>query len=173
MLFADTSPLGVQRDLQTIYALVTGFCARFPDASADLNTNRAMGVMFGMRQDFPHRDGIDKASPFKKAANFVCNWIAAKPITLSPSPFEHVNEVFALMVAIESLHGATLGGDRTLSNRIELSRHSLLDIIEALANVTPVTHFKLVSVLLEQMAYKTNSDCQYPNVLTTGDNELP
>ena len=79
------------------------------------------------------------------------------------------------MVAIRSLRGATLdghanGSQRILSNGIQLSRHSLVDITESLVNVTPLTHFKLVSVLLEQMAYKTNPECQYPNVLE-GDNE--
>ena len=118
----------------------------------------------GMRQDFPHADGIKQASPFKKAANFVCYWVAAKPITVVPPPLENINEIFALMVAVESLHGATLGEKKVLENRIQLSKHSLVDIVESLVAITPQSHFKLVSVMLEQMAYKSNPTCQYPYV---------
>lgn len=169
MLFEDASASGAELDLRIIYALVTGFCDGYPNCSHDLDTGKVMGVVHGMRQDFAYKDGLDNASPFKKAANFVCNWIAAKPLTLAPAPLEHLNETFALMVAITSLYGATLGepgsSAKFLSNPIQLSRHSLVDIIEAFTNITPVAHFKLVSVLLEQMAYKTNPDCQYPNAL--------
>ena len=85
-----------------------------------------------------------------------------------PPPMGNVNEHFALMLAIKSLHGATLGdgaSQKVLTNPIELSQHSLVDIIDALSHATPQNHFKLVSVLLEQIAYKTNPTCQYPNVL--------
>jgi len=33
-----------------------------------------------MRQDFPHDDGLEKASPFKKAATFACFFISEKPV---------------------------------------------------------------------------------------------
>ncbi len=129
-----------------------------------------MGVVLGMRQDFPHVDGLDNASPFKKAANFLCNWIAAKPIHMDPKSITHPNTYFALSVAIRSLQGAVLDGyapeeERVLCRKIELSKHSLVDIVEALSTAIPSSHFKVVTVLLEQMAYKTNPDCQYPNVL--------
>ena len=71
----------------------------------------------------------------------------------------------AFEIALEALHGARLqrkDGEFILKNKIALSNHSYIDIIEALSKITPVAHFSLVSVLLEQLAYKTNSDCQYP-----------
>lgn len=133
-----------------------------------------MGVLQGMRQDFPHKEGRDKASAFKQVANFVTFFVAAKPI-LNPFPesvigdklaaiSNHQNAMVALQVAIDSLHGAVIKKDseiRRLDKRIQLSRHSYTDIVDALSDATPVTHFKLVTVLLEQLAYKSNPDCQY------------
>ena len=168
MLFTDSSGQGVNQDVLTIEGLVTGFCSRYPDSNAQLNTASVTGLMHGMRQDFPYADGLQGASPFKKAANFICYWVAERPLTLDPPPTDNINAHFALMVAIRSLHGASLGdgeSKRVLENPIELSKHSFVDIADALSNATPQNSFKLVSVLLEQMTYKTNPDCQYPNVL--------
>ena len=176
MLFQDLSEDGIRLDLGIIYSLVNGFFAQYPAVACSLDTQATMGVMYGMRQDFPHREGMAKASPFKKAANFACYWAASKPITMEPEPFPNVNAYFALMVAVRSLRDARLDGhedadSRTLTNRIALSKHSLIDITEALSTAVPNQSFKLVSVLFEQMAYKTNPNCQYPNVL--GDDLLP
>ena len=67
---------------------------------------------------------------------------------------------------MESLHGATLrrndGRTVQLSRRLDLSKHSYADIVDALTGSTS-EHFKYVTVLLEQLAYKTNLGCQYPS----------
>ena len=167
VLFSDQSAEGAQQDLVSIYGLLTGFCAQYPDTSFDIDHNGIHGVVFGMRQDFPYPGGLLGASPFKKAANFVCHWIAAAPLTASPAPTENLNAAFALIVACRSLRGAELFGDdeappRKLTKAVELSDHSFWDIADALSSATPVEAFKLVTVLLEQMAYKTNQECQYP-----------
>ena len=164
MLFQQEGPDGADDDTRTIFAALTGFFSQYPDKQFDLNTGAVFGVASGMRQDFPHEGGLAMASPFKKAANFVVNWIAASPIRSDDLP--HANARFALLVAASSLHGATLHGNnayppRTLEHPIEVSQHSLLDILDALSETTPQSGFKLVSVLLEQMAYKTNPECQY------------
>ena len=164
MLFQKEGPEGAQDDASNIFAALFGFAVQHPDKAFDYDTVKVSGVVYGMRQDFPHEGGLAKASPFKKAANFVVNWIAASPIESRDLPY--ANERFALVVAATSLHGATLHGNgdyppRALDNPIELSEHSLLDILDAISETTPSTGFKLVSVLLEQMAYKTNPDCQY------------
>ncbi len=164
------SDAGTKADLRTIYELLNGFTAHWSDCSKEVDSNKVMGVVLGMRQDFPHVDGLHNASPFKKAANFLCYWVAAKPIHMDPKPMAHPNTYFALSVAIRSLQGAVLDGykpgdERILNRKIELSKHSLVDVVEALSTVAPASHFKVVTVLLEQMAYKTNPDCQYANVL--------
>jgi hypothetical protein len=62
------------------------------------------------------------------------------------------------------LHGAKIHRtDRevTLDNRIVISDHSFIDIVEAISSVTPLDGKKLVAVLLEQMCYRTNPECEY------------
>ena len=145
----------------------------------DIDAPALSAAIRQMYEGFPYSGGPENASPFKKISQFVCYFMALKPIG-TPLPDwalgdlghqNHVarsNAVVALVIAIKSLEGATLqwhnGESRTvtLKNPIRLSKHSFIDIADALTIITPSTSFKLVSVLFEQMAYKTNPDCQYP-----------
>ncbi len=124
--------------------------------------------------------GIEGASPFKKAAGFLCHFVEGQPIktplpkasdlavglatanAAEPNP----NAVVALRIAMESLHRAKLrrsdGTECEVSRRLDLSKHSYADIVDALKNATP-QDFKYVAVLLEQLTYKTNPRCQYPS----------
>ena len=70
----------------------------------------------------------------------------------------------ALEIAIASLEGANIyrsDGTFKLSNPIKLSGHSYVDIVDAVTGVTPSSGMKLVAVLLEQMAYRHNPECEY------------
>lgn len=141
----------------------------------EIDVTKLSSVLRNIRFDFPHVDGVASASPFKKAACFICYFVAEAPIA-APFPAGsfsadvlklrgHQNALMALELAIDALHGATVHrstGDVVLDNRIQVSRHSYIDIIEALTTVSPVTSFKLVSVLLEQLAYRANPECSYP-----------
>lgn len=102
----------------------------------------------------------------------MCHFIEARPI-LEPFPVEfvqklakvenHQNAIIAFGIAEEALfHSKIEGKDGALDikNRITYSKHSYVDIIDALSGITR-EHYKLVSVLLEQLAYKTNPECQY------------
>lgn len=171
MLFVDPSRDGAKRDEVTILSMWTGFSAQLPDKYA-IHEFEIAPIVHGMRTDFPYENGeFEKASPFKKAANFTCYWVAASPIvryqaTPTRIPDSEINATFAFTVSMRSLHGAKLLGrvgeqPRVLSNPIELSEHSYLDIIDALRVITPRDSFNLVSVLYEQLAYKSNPDCQY------------
>ena len=143
------------------------------DVAVDTNVLRSL--LLGIRQDFPHSEGIEKASAFKKIANFVTFFVADGPI-IDPFPesvigpelskiANHQNAMVGLQIAIDNLHGATIhtnaGNTLRLENRIKLSKHSYIDIVDALSAATHVTHFKMVTVLFEQLAYKSNPDCQY------------
>ena len=169
MLFVTDDDGGT--DVNTILTFIASIYEQF-GLHAGVDLHRIRACVLGMRQDFP--GGLDKASPFKRAANFVCYFVAVRPIsTPLPDDFgpyltdigNHANAYIAFLLAVESLHEAELkwcdGSIHKLCKRIEFSRHSLIDIVDALATATPSTSFKLVSVLLEQMAYKTNPDCQY------------
>ena len=102
------------------------------------------------RPDFPHLDGLDKASPFKKAANFFVWFVASKPILddlpeaiITPdlkSIPNHQNVVFAYHLAIDCLCGAYLhkaGKTVVLKNKIKVSRHFFRDFVETYSCATP------------------------------------
>lgn len=76
----------------------------------------------------------------------------------------HQNAIVAFSLARTALHKAKiLRDDQTfeVEQPIKISGHSYGDIVEALANITPNGHFKLVTVLFEQLVYKSNPECQY------------
>lgn len=135
-----------------------------------------------IRPDFPHEDGLDKASPFKKAANFFVWFVAEKPILdeLPPDSIgedlaglpNHQNAILAYHLAIDCLHGAIIyrgeGGsveEITLDSRIKVSYHFFRDFIEAYAQSVPSQDFKKVSLLFEQLAYRLNDSASYELVI--------
>lgn len=142
----------------------------------DVDTARVLHLVREMHEEFPHPGGEDDASPFKKVAVFVCHFTARNPVsTALPDEFvgnrpqgqtavARSNAMVALEVALVSLRFATVGwkgGEKHLLNEpMELSPHSFNDIADALTNRRPDA-FKLVAVLFEQLAYKTNPHAQY------------
>ena len=142
-------------------------------------------MLTGIREHLDADNGVDAASPFKKAATFVCHFVEACPVkTRLPKASALArairqatgsrpdqNAVIALRIAMESLHGATVrrtdGLTVELSRRLDLAKHSYVDIVEALSEATPA-HYKYVAVLLEQLAYKTNPRCQYASYQIAG-----
>lgn len=142
------------------------------EVEIDLNTIDR--IVKSCKQDFPHKDGIKVASAFKLVANFVCHFVAERPI-VKPFPSavignemakieNHQNAMLAFAIAEESLNKSVIlrkDERKDITVPIHYSRHSYGDIIEALSNISPSVHFKLVTVLFEQLVYKSNPDCQY------------
>lgn len=130
------------------------------------------------RPDFPHADGVEKASPFKKAANFFVWFIAHKPIIselptvivgdLNTIP-NHQNAIFAYHLAVSCLLGAKIhyadGTVKVLTNPIKVSFHFFRDLVEAFSAASHVHHFKVASLLFEQLSYKANPDTAYPEII--------
>lgn len=122
-------------------------------------------------------NGAAEASVFRKLASFVAYFVALTPIrngfptssiggTLADIS-NHQNAIIAFEIARDSLHGARIYRDDrecVLENRIQVSDHTYIDIIEAFTGVTPSCGLRLVAVLLEQLAYRYNPDCAYPAV---------
>jgi len=136
-----------------------------------------------LRPDFPHKDGLEKASPFKKAANVFVWFVAERPV-IEPLPEEivgkqlssisnHQNVVMAWMMCMRCLRDATLykeneAGEDTvviLSSPIKVSKHFFCDFVDAFSCAVPAYHFHIVSLLFEQMAYKTNLGASYPETV--------
>lgn len=140
-----------------------------------INDDLLVSILRGMQIDFPHIDGLEKASVFKQLANFVTFFISERPIL---TPFQatavgseiakipnHQNTMVAFQIALANLHKSCIqngdGETLTIENPVLLSKHSYIDILDALHDATPSTHFKMVTVLLEQLAYKNNPEAQY------------
>ena len=165
----------ITADMLNLLAYINDFTKGLGETQVQVDIAVCRSIILGMRQDFPHVDGLESASAFKKVANFAVFFIGDRPIQ---SPFStdnigklakisnHQNVIVALHLAIDSLHGAVIntkdGKSMELKNRIQLSKHSYCDIVDALHAATPATHFKMLAVLFEQMAYKVNESCQYP-----------
>ena len=132
-------------------------------------------IIQGAVQDGLYQKGCsEQASPFRKTASFLSYFVANRPILVSFSEEKigpdlcriknHENAIVGLEIAIDSLHGAKIhrnDGDFILENKIKLSKHSYVDIIDALHNIAPANDMKMVAVLLEQMAYRQNPSCEY------------
>lgn len=163
-------------DLTAILAFLEGVGFNDSVKKMAIDVVKIRSILNGIRQDFPHNGGLANASIFKKVATFMVYFISEKPIqsgiTGIPNiPEEisrisnHVNILIALLIAFTALHGASIhyvdGNEKKLVKKIVLSKHSFIDLIDALSGSTPVTHFKILSVFLEQLAYKSNPECQY------------
>lgn len=178
MLFNNNNTGDISEEVNRLLIFINDFTATIGLENTPIDGHKLRSVVTGMHNDFPHIDGEEKASVFKKVANFVCYFVAEAPIEGSiPERFSEdlhrvknsLTAVLAYEIAVTMLHKATIvwtrdNTEHTLENRITVSKHSYIDIIEALSAVTPASHFKLVAVLFEQMAYKTNLGCQYPLV---------
>lgn len=131
-------------------------------------------VVDNYRKNFPHKDGVENSSVFKKVAYFLCHFVSMRPI-VNPFPVSvvqddvvqidnHQNAMVAFSIASEIIKNSLIrkpDGDIEIAKPIWLSRHSYVDLIEALSSLSPPTHFKCVSVLFEQLTYKSNPNCQY------------
>jgi hypothetical protein len=130
------------------------------------------------KSDFPACGGFEKASPFKKAASAYV-WLHALDPFKQPLPEEMIgHELYKFSSSTASLigfalvksclHGVTITrADQsiiTLANPIQVSRHFMVDLVEASNQMTPQTHFKVYSLLFEALAYEANADICYPKV---------
>jgi hypothetical protein len=168
-------------DLINLFTYMDSFAKNIGFNRFDISAGACQSVLSGMKQDFPHKDGLHKASPFKKISNFITNFIVAQPIksefpdTLVINGHKlneiknHQNAIIAFHIAVDSLENAIIyGKDDTkieLKNKIIVSEHTYFDIIDTLSNVRPIDHFKIVTLLFEQLAYRFNEDASYPPVI--------
>lgn len=146
-----------------------------------VDSQEVLAVCLRMRADFPHVEGIGKASAFKKVANFVAHFLELRPIKSAPRDeiegldSYNSNAVIALDIAIACLEGSTLtrddGSTKKVTASIYISNHSYADIIHALSSrhITQQTHYHILAVFFEQLTYKTNSQCEYKDTNSSED----
>ena len=135
---------------------------------------------------FPCKDGVQASSVFKKAAAFIICFIenpVIKDLTQFNSKLpqelkeKNPNAILALDIALNFIVGSTIhrnsGGNRVVSNTIQLSKHSYIDFLDMLTKTKLKLcdddgHFMLLSLLLEQLTYKTNGHLQYDETMKFG-----
>lgn len=165
----------IHQDRDNIIRHIDDFFRALGVSGMHLDSSEVLSVCIRMRSKFPYKGGIDKASVFKKAANFVSHFLELKPIKSQlPNGYKigdmidfDINAVIALDIAIICLTDSSItqsnGNVVTINEPIYISDHSYADIIEALSNpdMKQETHYDLIRVLLEQITYKTNPHCEY------------
>lgn len=167
----------VYYDLRNLLSFIDSFCDELGFKSFQIDKNKLVGLLHLIRENFPHKDGIENANPFKKIAYFIVNFIAERPMETSfKDDFKinniqlntinnHQNAIIAYAIAVESLVNAEIfrpsGEKIKMTNKIKVSKHSYVDIIDALSGVTPSEHFKIIAVLFEQLAYRANPYASY------------
>ena len=164
-------------DLVNILDYIDSFSETLGVKNVSVDSKACWEAIIKSRNQFPYVNGIDESSTFKKVSNFVCWFIAKKPIkTIFPdSAVKKLaqydpNAIIAFDIAIACLEASTIHGLKetlTISKKISVSDHSYYDILDALStsNILPETHFKIISVFFEQLTYKCNNHCQYETSL--------
>ncbi len=146
ILYQEGAP---EHSLFSIAKYIDSFAKELGLTELQVDSNGFNSLVSGLlRPDFPHVDGIGKASPFKKAANFFVWFVAARPILghLPDHPgMERIKKVenyqnvlIAFMMVCDCLHGAEIykkdtpkGKPLILAQRIKVSMHFLCDFVEA------------------------------------------
>ena len=172
----------IDQDFLQITSVIDGFAEGLGIDIIDVNYDIIRGILAHMREKFPHVDGLERASPFKKAAYFFCHFAADAPIKkplnasnvgdlLSKIPNSQ-NTILGFHTVCDALCGSWVerdGGRVTFSNPIAVSDHSYIDLIEAFSSIVPQSHFHIVACLLEQLVYRANPSGSYPvNLLVRG-----
>jgi hypothetical protein len=165
-------------DALTICDYVDEYYSQLQAGEVFINIPVLIEVVNSSLNNFPHPSGCGDSSPFKKAAAFTTNFVAARPIVtpinspqFTSGPLKdlsnHQNAIIAFDLCVDALHGAKLQREDKeviLANRISVSLHYWKDMITALSMCSTTNHFPCVSLMYEALAYQTNPDASYPKV---------
>lgn len=163
-------------DLFYVLKYINDYSKEIGLKAVEIEHRKLAELIAGAKEDGHYAvGGASCASVFRKLASFITYFVAVKPI-VRPFPKgligddlsrinNHQNAIMALQIARCSLLGAKIyhRDDQVVivANPVKLSKHSYVDIVEALALTTPNDGMNLVAVLLEQMTYRQNPDCEY------------
>lgn len=167
-------------DVLSILQYIEGYAIKH-SFKVQVDIKKLSLVIEEIRKDFPYKEGIEKSSTFKKVANFISHFLYIKPIAgISPNkddlPISCINATIALEISILSIEGSKIfrkdGTALTIDNKLFISNHSYIDLIDALvnSNIQPAFHQKILATLFEQITYKTNPHCQYKELYTNFEN---
>ncbi len=174
MLFFDKNK--IVEDQLNILEHINTYSEKIGIKNLSINIDKLSLVLQTLYVNFPCQDGMAEANIFKKAAAFVATFIENSP--LEKDAFEksniseklrrlNANAIVAFDVAIRIMVQAkVIRSDEKvmyISNPIKLSAHSYIDILDMLSHsgLNIGQHFMCLSMLFEQMVYKTNEHLQY------------
>jgi len=154
----------VDIDYMSVVSLIDSF-AKKNDSPINYDQQKIFTILQYLDNEFC-MNGNKNSNIFKKASSFLCNFIAERPVDgfeISNKKLKKINNyrnaVIGFHIVCTFIKGATVGNDGIIENPIELSEHSYIDIIDALSQVTNI-HFNTITVLLEQLIYKSNPQLQ-------------
>lgn len=171
MLYNDS----IDHDVLNILEHIDGFTVGIGLERTPVNTEKLLDVCATIRNNFPCVDGLDNASIFKRAAVFVACFVESGPIdedSFAQSNLKddikskNPNAIIALDIAFKFMSLARIsrkdGLTLIIRNGIYLSEHSYCDFLDMLSKgITLESHFMVLSLLFEQVVYKTHSNMQY------------
>lgn len=129
-----------------------------------------------LRKDgFPSANGYDSASPFKKAAHLYVYLHSENPFSgaltrenvgVELAQFPHnTASIVGFSIVKACLQNTEItksdGSTGKLEKEIAVSRHFFHDFVEASAGITPMSHFKVFSIIFEALAYEANPGLCY------------
>lgn len=165
----------LEQDILNILEHIDGFSGEIGANQTPIDTQKLIQACKSIRENFPCIDGIENASVFKKAAVFVASFVEIAPIDKTAfidSNLEdgikskNPNAIIALSIAFRYLSLAKVyrPSQTTLliKNGIKLSMHSYCDFLDMLSqDINLKSHFMVLSLLFEQVVYKTHENMQY------------
>lgn len=165
----------LQKDALNIFEYINVFTESVGLPPIDIDVNKVGTICRRIRDDFPCGYGLENASIFKKAAVFIACFIESSPLdkdllinTELPAEIKskNFNAVIALGLAFKFMSLAKVtrsdGEIFYINKGIKLSWHSYCDILDMLSHgISLSTHFMVLSLLFEQMVYKTHKEIQY------------
>ena len=164
-----------EQDILNILEHIDGFSSEIGVSNTPIDTQKLVQACKSIRENFPCIDGIKNASIFKKAAVFVACFVEIAPIGLNAFleselaekiKSKNPNAIIALGIAFRYLSLAKVYRPEqttlVISNGIELSMHSYCDFLDMLSqDINLKSHFMVLSLLFEQVVYKTHNNMQY------------
>jgi hypothetical protein len=157
-------------DVQNIVHFLKALYKELYFGEIQIDEGKIRQVVYAINLPTSYSNGAIPASIFRKISSLVCNFVEISPISNSPVLNNYwgnfakipnfVNAHAAFKLAEFSLGKATIaradGTFVSIDENLDYSSHSYVDIVEALSTVKAAEHFKLMTVFLEQLVYKTN-----------------
>ncbi len=142
----------------------------------DVNGYKLLSVFRNAFSDDNFLGGVKGASCFKKVSAFMCHFVVEKPLSSFPEERKNsegklsIHAMIGLEFCMRSLVGSIINKEDNPAKvkTLQLSQHAYKDIIYACSqeDIRSDSHCHLLSLLFEQICYKTNSNCQYKDVIT-------